>query len=340
MIDVGSSLLVCGAAGLLAWVVCASLIRASGSLGLLDRPGHRSSHVVVTPTGGGIGVVCAGTFAGVALTLSAGLHPGGVIVALALVVAAFGLWDDLRQISPIVRLVVQILAVGALLFAWRSTADAPLPFVRELGASGSFALALAAGVWWINLFNFMDGIDGLAGSEALFMLVVGALLSFGVSNSADAAVLWMLCLASAAVGFLLHNWSPARIFMGDVGSTYLAFMIFALAFWTVVDGRLSTAAWLVLGASFVADATATLVVRLMRGERPHEAHRSHAYQRLARRWGAHRSVVLLFSGINVFWLAPLATACLLWPDQAWAIVLLAYAPLVSGAVCMGAGKPD
>lgn len=335
-----STFLACGAAGLLAWAVCASLIRVSNSIGLLDRPGHRSSHVVVTPTGGGVGVVCAGTLVGAALVLTGGVHPGATIVVLALLVAAVGLWDDLRHIAPAVRLTIQILAVGGMLIAWRVATDVSLPFARELGASGSLALALVAGVWWVNLFNFMDGIDGLAGSEALFMLVVGALLSFGATNSVDAAVLWMLCLAAAVVGFLLHNWPPARIFMGDVGSTYLAYMIFALAFWTVVESRLTAAVWLVLGASFASDATVTLVVRLVQGERPHEAHRSHAYQRLARRWANHRSVVLLVTGVNVLFLAPLATACLVWPERAWAFVLLAYTPLVSGVRWMRAGTPE
>lgn len=331
---------VCLAAGVLAWGVAAGLIRTSNALGLLDRPGHRSSHVVVTPTGGGIGIVVAGTLAGVAAIATGDAQRAWTVLGLALLVAAFGLWDDLRPVPAAVRLAIQIVAVGGLLMAWSAASGVPLPLARELGDAASFALVLLAGVWWINLFNFMDGIDGLAGSQALFMLAAGALLASGGGIPADPAAIWMLCLASAAVGFLLHNWSPARIFMGDVGSTYLAYMIFALALWTVVDGRLTVAAWAVLGASFVSDATATLVVRLARGERPHEAHRSHAYQRLARRWGAHRGVVMLAMGVNVLWLAPLALACVAWPERAWAIALLAYAPVVAGVLWLGAGTPD
>lgn len=330
----------CAVAAVLAWGVTAALIRTSSVLGLLDRPGHRSSHVVVTPTGGGIGIVVAGTLTGMVVIATGDVQRTWTVPVLAFVLAAVGLWDDMRPVPASVRLAIQIFAVGGLLEAWSAASNAPLPLARELGDTASFALMLLAGIWWINLFNFMDGIDGLAGSQALFMLAAGAVLASGSWSQADPAIFWMLCLASAVVGFLLHNWSPARIFMGDVGSTYLAYMIFALALWTVVDGRLTAAAWIVLGASFVSDATITLAVRFVRGERPYEAHRSHAYQRLARRWGTHRGVVLLTMAVNVLWLAPLAIACLVWPGCAWMIAFLAYAPIMSGILWLGAGAPD
>jgi Fuc2NAc and GlcNAc transferase len=95
-----------------------------------------------------------------------------------------------------------------------------------------------------------------------------------------------------------------------------------------------------LGALFAADATVTLVTRIARGERWHHAHRSHAYQRLSRRWRAHQPVTLLAIAINLLWLAPLAWACQLWPDFAWLIVAIAYAPLLAGAFALGAGRPD
>ena len=127
-------------------------------------------------------------------------------------------------------------------------------------------------------------------------------------------------------------WPPAKIFMGDVGSTWLGFMLFALALLSVQACWLSYATWLVLAAVFVADATVTLLTRLLRGERWYEAHRNHVYQKLARRWGGHRPVTLLAVGINVLWLAPLAWACAAWPQWTFGWVLLAYAPLVVGAI--------
>jgi Fuc2NAc and GlcNAc transferase len=136
------------------------------------------------------------------------------------------------------------------------------------------------------------------------------------------------------------KWPPAKIFMGDVGSTWLAFMIFALALLSVQAGWLSYATWLVLAAVFVTDATVTLLTRLLRGERWYEAHRNHGYQKLARRWGGHRPVTLRAVAVNMLWLAPLAGACTAWPQWAFGWALLAYAPLVVGAVALGAGRQE
>jgi Fuc2NAc and GlcNAc transferase len=203
-------------------------------------------------------------------------------------------------------------------------------------------LLLFAGVWWINLFNFMDGIDGIAASQAVFMLVAAAVLGvwFHPGVADVSGWLWMLAVAAATLGFLRFNWPPARIFMGDVGSTYLAFMIFALALLSVREGWLTYPVWLVLGAVFVSDASVTLLRRMLAGERWFEAHRSHAYQRLSRRWGSHRRVTLLSISFNLLLLAPLAWTCLAWPRWAWVCVVLTYTPLAAAMLALGAGKQD
>ena len=133
--------------------------------------------------------------------------------------------------------------------------------------------------------------------------------------------------------------------MGDAGSTWLAFMVFVLALLSVQAGWLSYPCWLVLAAVFVTDATMTLVTRMLRGERWHEAHRSHAYQRLSRKWpldrkSGHRSVTLLVIGVNMLWLFPLAAATLALPLYNWIWITLAYAPLILCTWRLGAGKPD
>ena len=178
--------------------------------------------------------------------------------------------------------------------------------------------------------------------QAVFMLLAGAVLAmWAVPEAVHSPVwMWMLCAAAATVGFLLLNWPPAKIFMGDVGSTWLAFMVFSLALLSVQAGWLSYAVWLVLAAVFVTDASVTLLTRMLRGERWYEAHRSHAYQKLARRWGGHRPVTLCAVGVNVLWLAPLAGACAAWPQWVFGWVLLAYLPLVVGAVALDAGRSE
>ena len=201
-------------------------------------------------------------------------------------------------------------------------------------------LLLFAGIWWINLFNFMDGIDGIAGIQSMFMLAAGGGLSaWGQPEVlANPIWLWTVSIIGATLAFTVLNWPPASIFMGDVGSTWLAYVIFSLALISIQAGQTTYAIWLIFGAVFITDATVTLLTRMIRREPWGSAHRSHAYQQLARRWHSHRSVVLLTLGINIFVLLPLALASLIWPH--WNLVWLgcAYAPMIAGVVKLEAGK--
>lgn len=331
-------------AAIISWLITFQVSRRAETLRLVQAPNRRSSHTQPTPNGGGLGFVVAGSLAGVGLMLFSGWPLGWFLLGLAALLSAVGLRDDIQHLPARVRFGVQVAVCTGLLFA---LGDLPsISFGTELEFEVSCwvlsGLLLLAGVWWINLFNFMDGIDGIAGAQAGFMLLGGAALAAWANADVISDPVWMLmlCVAAATVGFLLLNWPPAKIFMGDVGSTWLAFMVFALALLSVQAGWLNYATWLVLAAVFVTDATVTLVTRLLRGECWYEAHRIHAYQKLARRWGGHRPVTLRVVGVNVLWLAPLAGACAAWPHWAFGWVLLAYAPLLVGAIVLGAGRPD
>src|SRR5262249_277790 len=158
----------------------------------------------------------------------------------------------------------------------------------ELGAAG-YVVALLGIVWVLNLFNFMDGIDGIAASEAVFITCIAALVGLIRGWPAEVpAASWVLAFASA--GFLCGNWAAARVFVGDVGSGYLGYVIAVLALASARTDPVALWAWLILGGVFFVDATMTLARRCLRGERVLEAHRSHAYQWLARRWGSHSKV--------------------------------------------------
>lgn len=317
----------------------------AGRRTLLQHPNHRSSHVQPTPNGGGLGIVVASTVAGV--WLAWGQSPTVLaLIALAVPLALVGLLDDIRHLSVRVRLGVQVAVCTGSLIVLGTVPEITVGSV-VLGGLVLSGLILLTGVWWINLFNFMDGIDGIAGVQAVFMLIAGAALVAWRNPDAMASPFWMLmlCIVAATVGLLLLNRPPARIFMGDTGSTWLGFMIFALALLTVQSGWLSYAVWLVLGAVFVTDATVTLLTRMARGERWYEAHRNHAYQRLARRWqgernAGHRSVTLLVAMVNLLWLAPMAWACMQWPQWMPGLVILAYTPVVMGTLALGAGKSE
>jgi Fuc2NAc and GlcNAc transferase len=142
------------------------------------------------------------------------------------------------------------------------------------------------------------------------------------------------------VGFLLWNWPPAKIFMGDVGSGYLGYVIAVLALAAARDDPVALWVWLILGGVFFVDATVTLVRRVLRGDRIHQAHRSHAYQWLARRWGSHRRVIVIVTILNLLWLLPCAFLATLHPDHAVAIAVVALAPLVALAFAAGSGRRE
>ncbi len=307
---------------------------------LLDVPNSRSSHLAPTPRGGGLAIVATFCFALLYLSWRPGL-PFELLMALAgaLPVAAVGFWDDHGHVPAGWRLLVQ--AAAALWSLSWIGGVASVEFAGESYALGGFGPVLGGVfiVWLLNLFNFMDGIDGLAGAEVLTVTLSAAFLLWLASPSEsmpDIAVL--LALAAAAAGFLAWNWPPAKIFMGDVGSGFVGFLLAALALRTATAGSLSLAVWLILTGVFFVDATVTLLRRMASGQRWYEAHRSHAYQHAARRWASHRRVSLAVIAVNLLWLLPLAMAAMIWPRWEAVFLLLAHGPLVVLAFRLDAGK--
>jgi Fuc2NAc and GlcNAc transferase len=332
---------------LVAWGVASWVRRSAKALGLEQLPNHRSSHDHPISIGGGLGIVVAGSLAGVNLVLLYDWTLGWFLLGLGALLAAVGFRDDIQHLPARLRFGVQVLVCMGILFAIGDLPDLVFSVGLEFQVAGwfLFALLLLVGVWWINLFNFMDGIDGIAGAQAVFMLLAGAALAVWTNAESVSSPAWqlMLFVALATVGFLLLNWPPAKIFMGDVGSTWLPYTIFALALISVQSSWLSYASWLVLAAVFVTDTTTTLISRVLQGECWFEAHSTHAYQRLSRlakvdRNTSHRLVTLLVIAVNVLWLAPLAWACLKWPSGVYAFVVIAYLPLFFVAFRLGAGK--
>ena len=192
-------------------------------------------------------------------------------------------------------------------------------------------------VWLLNLFNFMDGTDGIAASEAIFVVLAGAFLSYHVLSDANHSAA-AITLAASTFGFILYNWSPAKIFMGDVGSGFLGIVIGGLSLIAANQDRELLWVWIILLAVFVSDATVTLIRRLLRKQKPHVAHRSHAYQHLAIRLNSHAKVALLVLAVNIAWLLPIA---FLVADKQLAGttgVIIAYVPLLVAALAFGAGK--
>lgn len=307
--------------------------------GMIDRPNERSSHAVPTPRGGGLAIAFVLSF-GVILLL--GLRVIDFALAFALLiggiaVAWIGFMDDRDSMRVGSRLLVHF---GAAASGMCMLGGLPViqfgTSILNFGLAGDIVGTIAI-VWALNLFNFMDGIDGIAASEATFVSGAGALIAFlnGASHALPTAGL-ITCAAS--MGFLVWNWPRAKIFMGDVGSGYLGYVIAILALGHARESSVALYVWVVLGGLFLVDASVTLLRRLLRGERFHQAHRTHAYQWLARRWQSHKRVTLLAWSINLVWLLPIAWLCTVYPTRAAWFLVLSILPLVPLALLAGAGR--
>ncbi|MFC4727502.1 MraY family glycosyltransferase [Coralloluteibacterium thermophilus] len=261
---------------------------------ILDLPGRRRSHVVATPRAGGIGFVVVallGILAGAALQPAHAAQFAAVGIGLAMV-AGIGAADDVRSVPARWRLLVHLLAAGVCCAALIGV-PTDLPSLALLCIAVFFVTGL------VNAWNFMDGIDGLAGSQALLVAAFIALLAWPTAAASVAAV-----LAAGVAGFLPFNAPRARIFMGDVGSGALGFLLAALLVWTVQDGQLSWPLALLAVSAFGLDAGLTLLKRILQRRTWWEGHREHLYQWMARRCARHWPVTRAYA----LWTA---TVCLL-----------------------------
>ena len=296
-------------AGVAGWALTGLVLRYALHRNVLDVPNHRSAHVQPTPRGGGA-AIAAVLLAGLAGLAAAGVLPVKVAAALGgggILIAGIGWLDDHGGVRARNRFFVH-LAAAVWALAWLGG----LPRLSvgtgylALGRMGWIIGALGI-VWATNLYNFMDGIDGIAGGIAVAAGAIGGglLLASGNPGLASVAVL----TAGAAAGFLAWNWPPARIFMGDVGSGLLGFVFAVIALASERGGSVPLLAWVLLLGVFVVDATSTLLRRMARRERWAEPHREHAYQRALRVGHTHRQVSTAAVGITLVLGALAAAAC-------------------------------
>jgi Fuc2NAc and GlcNAc transferase len=329
------------AALLLALLLTALMRKLALAYGVLDIPNDRSSHRVPTPRGGGVAIALSSIAASIILfwrgvldlQLFLALTGGGIAVAFV------GFLDDRRQLSARIRLAAHLAAA-----LWALVCLGGLPPMRYGDAIVPFgwlgyvvgALGIA---WTVNLFNFMDGIDGIAASEAVFIAVGGALLAL-VMHQSPAVPAMGLAFGAVCCGFLVWNWPPAKIFMGDVGSGFVGYVLVVLALGAARENPAAFHVWVILGGVFFCDAFVTLMRRLLRGEPVYQAHRSHAYQWLARRWKSHLRATLAVLAVNLIWLFPCAWLAAVHPGRGRWMVLIALTPLVLLALLAGAGRSE
>ncbi len=328
---------------LLTMVLTELLRRYALTKHLLDIPNPRSSHNTPTPRGGGVAIVLV-----FLLGFPYLYKIGGMTSATLLAFCGTGIWvalvgflDDHGHIAARWRLLTHF--IGAIWGLYWLGGVPPLAVSIgitqvELGwleqIAGIFYL-----VWLLNLYNFMDGIDGLASIEAITVCMGGILLIL-LGGGSDGQWLGLVLLAFIVAGFLWWNFPPAKIFMGDAGSGFLGIMLglFSIkAAWVMPQFFWS---WLILLGVFVTDATWTLTRRFLQGEKVYEAHRSHAYQFASRFYGSHKKVSLAVGLINLAWLTPLALGVGLAGLNVYLGLVLAYLPLLLLVIYFKAGTRE
>ncbi|WP_434610377.1 glycosyltransferase family 4 protein [Pseudomonas sp. D2-30] len=319
---------------LLTWM----LRRYAVSRSIIDIPNARSSHSVPTPRGGGAAIVVIFLLALPILAAMGFLNWTSVwcFVGAGAGIAVLGFLDDHGHIAARWRLLGHFTAALFSIF-WLGGMPDIILFGMNIGwAWLGNAFAVLYLVWMLNLYNFMDGIDGIASVEAI-CACLGASLIYWLGGF-EFLAMTPLTLATATAGFLCWNFPPARIFMGDAGSGFLGIILGLLALDAAWVSPNLFWVWLILLGVFIVDATVTLARRMVRGDKVYEAHRSHAYQFASRHYGRHLPVTLAVALINMFWLLPLAAAVVLLNVDGALALTVAYVPLVLLAVRFHAGE--
>ncbi|MFW2516013.1 MraY family glycosyltransferase [Aliarcobacter butzleri] len=282
---------------------------------LVASVNERSSHTVPTPHGGGIAIAIT-WFIGLFYLYFIGQIENNLFYALLFgaVISIVSFFDDIYELSPKLRLIIQaIVAIGGLYFLGGfetltfGVFDIQNPIITNI-----FAFFMI--IWFINLYNFLDGINGYAGSEALFLAVAGFIL-FGENH--------FLVLAVAVLGFLYWNWNKAKIFMGDVGSTLLGYNVAIFTIYYANQEPTNFWIWIILFSVYWFDATLTLIRRKLNKERLSLAHKKHAYQRLTQAGWSHYKVTNYSIGLNI-----LLFAIVYFISNIFVAFLLAFVVLV------------
>jgi len=318
--------LITALSGLAAWAGTRLVLAWLVSRDVMDRPNERSSHTRPVPRGGGLAVMAVAVAGWLVLaTVSDALLPVGLIALLGGLLALMSFIDDVRSLGAGLRLGAHALAVTIAVVLLLPSDALLLRGLLPLWAD--HLLVALSWIWFVNLYNFMDGIDGITGVETIAVAggLAGLVLALGGGTDAQLGA----ALAGAMAGFLVLNWHPARIFLGDVGSVPLGYMVGFLLVWQAcVEGRWWLA--LILPLFYWGDATTTLVARALRGQKIWHAHRTHAYQIAVQAGRSHAWVSAFIAGLNV-WLILLCLAIATDVLAPWAGAVLG---LVSTGLCL------
>ena len=297
-------------------------------LKIVAIPIERSLHNKVTPRGGGviIAIVFLAFILVFYITRQIMVAEFLVLFGGGLIMAVTGFLDDILRLKASIRFIIQFFAVGWGLY-WIGGIPSTAFFERlPVLYAVANAVAVVALVWFINSFNFIDGIDGLATSSATFFSLStgGYFLWQGIEPYGSL----LIVLAACSLAFLCFNWPPAKMFLGDAGSNFFGYLFGAMVLITVKNGNLSIWTWLIILAYLITDTTTTTFLRLCLVKGWYHRHRSHAYQNLARILDNHKFVTCLITGINVFYVLPLAYLSIQYQQYAWLAFAASVIPIL------------
>ncbi len=288
----------------------------------IDYPNARSAHSSPVISGGGIAIYAVFLAIGIFFSAFGEIEfINNLLFPLLGILVVVGFVDDISGLKIISRLVIYFSISCIAVFIFGSDSNFP-----SLSCSEFFFASLCFCLF-INLHNFMDGIDGLLATNCIISLVIAVFLLI-ISSAPENLIFYCSMFASVQLGFLIFNWAPAKLFMGDAGSIPTGFLMGAFAIETSTNEFLPVAAWIIIFSPFLTDSLGTLIFRLIHLENIFKPHSSHMYQRLARHWDSHKQVVISMGIFQCFWCAPLAYFVTIYDGYDAYLLLLTYVPLL------------
>jgi len=299
-------------------------------LGLVAPPNNRSSHKHPIPSGGGIIITLSYVLCLFCILLFDEYINHEILLSIiigAIFATIFGFVDDLVDIRTESKLVFQIFLGGWILYLFAKGLQVKLGILDGYSFWLFVVVCLFFLVWFLNAFNFMDGIDGMLASGSLLIALSSGLIILTLKGANENTFLLFL-LIPICFGFLLFNFPPASIFMGDSGSLFLGYLIACLVLKTIVDNDMDFWTWLILLGHFLTETTLTSVMRIKLTKKWFAPHRSHAYQNLARLFNSHKKVTLYSIFFHLIWLLPIAFISAFKPEFGFLLYLLAIFPVI------------
>jgi Fuc2NAc and GlcNAc transferase len=324
---------------------------------------ERSSHIESISSGGGLAFIIITICSLYFFSYQEYFYIKNVYFLLfaSSVIGLVGYWDDLRDISALTRFLTQLLSSILVVLIFSDFPEIQFLSYTFIDANTSKIFGIIFLVWLTNLYNFMDGIDGLATIQGIFILfsyIFLVLILDPVSMNSDAKIFFYystIILFSSLFGFLFYNFPNSSIFMGDAGSSFLGFFLGSLGIYAAANNWISFWTLIIIWSMFIVDATVTLLIRIYNRDKWYQAHRSHAYQKLTiifsekldsrfeksiARAKSHRRVCSIYFLINLFWVLPLSFLSIKYYQYGFIIALVCFCPLIISSIIIGAGKRD